>query len=303
LVFSSVAIQHHVQHHYDQSRHCVMSNPTNSPDSTPAFDLFGVPDEDNLKEQLAKGTFQWTNKYTRILAIVLVLVGCLSAGAVYGHYEATKSSSGGLTTSNFASLRSAFASAGGASALAGASGASGFAGGGFGGGGFSRGTAGTVAKVSGNTVTITLNATPATPIKVGDKVTVRGATAGGAAGGFGGAAGGLTGGTGSSASGSSAGTSAGAPASAGTASGAPRAGGRFSNPAFTACLAKAGVTFTAGTRPDFTDPKVAAAIQSCATSLGLSAPGAPGAGGSGFGSGTGRSAAPATPSPAASPSN
>jgi len=279
-----------------------MSNPTNTPDSTPAFDLFGVPDEDNLKEQLAKGTFQWTNKYTRILAIVLVLVGCLSAGAVYGHYEATKSSSGGLTTGNFASLRSAFASAGGASALAGASGASGFASGGFGGGGFSRGTAGTVAKVSGNTVTITLSATPTTPIKVGDNVTVRGAT--------GGAAAGLTGGTGASASGSasgsSAGTSAGAPAGAGTASGAPRAGGaggRFSNPAFTACLAKAGVTFTAGTRPDFTDPKVAAAIQSCATSLGLSAPGAPGAGGSGFGSGTGRSAAPATPAPAASPSN
>jgi len=279
-----------------------MSNPTNTPDSTPAFDLFGVPDEDNLKEQLAKGTFQWTNKYTRILAIVLVLVGCLSAGAVYGHYEATKSSSGGLTTGNFASLRSAFASAGGASALAGASGASGFAGGGFGGGGFSRGTAGTVAKVSGNTVTITLNATPTTPIKVGDNVTVRGAT--------GGAAAGLTGGTGASASGSasgsSAGTSAGAPAGAGTASGAPRAGGaggRFSNPAFTACLAKAGVTFTAGTRPDFTDPKVAAAIQSCATSLGLSAPGAPGAGGSGFGGGTGRSASPSTPAPAASPSN
>ena len=276
-----------------------MSNPTNTPDSTPAFDLFGVPDEDNLKEQLAKGTFQWTNKYTRILAIVLVLVGCLSAGAVYGHYEATKSSSGGLTTGNFASLRSAFASASGASALAGASGASGFASGGFGGGGFSRGTAGTVAKVSGNTVTITLSATPTTPIKVGDNVTVRGAA--------GGVAAGLTGGTGASASGStsgsSAGTSAGAPAGAGTASGAPRAGGaggRFSNPAFTACLAKAGVTFTAGTRPDFTDPKVAAAIQSCATSLGLSAPGAPGAGGSGFGGSAGRSA---TPAPAASPSN
>ena len=82
-----------------------MSNQTNTPDSTPAFDLFGVPDEDNLKEQLAKGTFQWTNKYTRILAIVFVLMGCLSAGAVYGHYEATKaSSSGGLTAGNIASL-------------------------------------------------------------------------------------------------------------------------------------------------------------------------------------------------------
>ena len=286
-----------------------MSNQTNTPDSTPAFDLFGVPDEDNLKEQLAKGTFQWTNKYTRVLAIVFVLMGCLSAGAVYGHYEATKaSSSGGLTAGNIASLRSAFASAGGASAFAGASGASGFAG-----GGFSRGTAGTVAKVSGNTVTITLTATPTTPIKVGDNVTVRGATT---------SAGGLTGGTGASAgAGASAGTPSGTPAGAGAgaASGAPRAGGagaaggaggRFSNPAFTACLAKAGVTFTAGTRPNFQDPKVAAAIQSCATSLGLSAPGAGGggfgsrsAGGSGSSSGSGGSSAPAAPAPAASPTN
>jgi len=298
-----------------------MSNQTNTPDSTPAFDLFGVPDEDNLKEQLAKGTFQWTNKYTRILAIVFVLMGCLSAGAVYGHYEATKaSSSGGLTAGNIASLRSAFASAGGASAFAGASGASGFAGGGFGGGGFSRGTAGTVAKVSGNTVTITLTATPTTPIKVGDNVTVRGATT--SAGGFGAAAGGLTGGTGASAgAGASAGTPSGTPAGAGagTASGAPRAGGagaaggRFSNPAFTACLAKAGISFTSGTRPNFQDPKVAAAIQSCATSLGLSAPGAGGggfgsrsaggSGSSGGSSGSSGSSAPAAPAPAASPTN
>jgi hypothetical protein len=292
-----------------------MSNETNTPDSTPAFDLFGLPDEDNLKEQLAKGSFQWTNKYTRILAIVLVLMGCLSAGAVYGHYSATKSTSaGGLTAGNLSSLRAAFGGGSGASGFgaAGAVGAGGFSAGGFGGGGFSRGTAGTVTKVSGNTVTITLTATPTTPIKAGDNVTVRGATAGAAAGGFGGAAGGLTGGTGAAASGSSAGTSAGAPGTsagapgtsagapggAGTASGAPRSagaggtggagGGRFSNPAFTACLAKAGVTFTAGTRPDFTDPKVAAAIQSCATSLGLSVPGA-----GGFGGGAGRSAAPA----------
>jgi len=282
-----------------------MSNQTNTPDSTPAFDLFGVPDEDNLKEQLAKGTFQWTNKYTRILAIVFVLMGCLSAGAVYGHYEATKaSSSGGLTAGNIASLRAAFGGGSGASGFGGAS-AGGFSAGGFGGGGFSRGTAGTVAKVSGNTVTITLTATPTTPIKVGDNVTVRGATTG--AGGFGAAAGGLTGGTGtgtSAGAGASGGTPSGTPAGAGAAGGA---GGRFSNPAFTACLAKAGVTFTAGTRPNFQDPKVAAAIQSCATSLGLSAPGAGGggfgsrsAGGSGSSSG---SSAPAAPAPAASPSN
>jgi hypothetical protein len=289
-----------------------MSNQTNTPDSTPAFDLFGVPDEDNLKEQLAKGTFQWTNKYTRILAIVFVLMGCLSAGAVYGHYEATKaSSSGGLTAGNLSSLRAAFGGGSGASGFGGAS-AGGFSAGGFGAGGFSRGTAGTVAKVSGNTVTITLTATPTTPIKVGDNVTVRGATTG--AGGFGAAAGGLTGGTSiGTPSGTPSSTPAGAGAGAGAASGAPRAGGaggRFSNPAFTACLAKAGISFASGTRPNFQDPKVAAAIQSCATSLGLSAPGAGGggfgsrsAGGSGSFGGSSAPAAPAAPAPAASPSN
>ena len=167
-------------------------------------------------------------------------MGCLSAGAVYGHYEATKaSSSGGLTAGNIASLRAAFGGGSGASGFGGAS-AGGFSAGGFGGGGFSRGTAGTVAKVSGNTVTITLTATPTTPIKVGDNVTVRGATT--SAGGFGAAAGGLTGGTGASAgAGASAGTPSGTPAGAGAgaASGAPRAGGaggRFSNPAFTCLL-------------------------------------------------------------------
>ena len=46
-------------------------------------------------------------------------------------------------------------------------------------------------------------------------------------------------------------------------SGGARAGGPFSNPEFTACLTKAGVTFAAGTRPDVTDPKVADALAKC----------------------------------------
>jgi hypothetical protein len=55
-------------------------------------------------------------------------------------------------------------------------------------------------------------------------------------------------------------------------------------------LAKNGVTFTPGTRPDRTDPKVAAALQACLSTLGG---GAPGAGGGGFGGGNGGGARPA----------
>jgi hypothetical protein len=55
-------------------------------------------------------------------------------------------------------------------------------------------------------------------------------------------------------------------------------------------LAKNGVTLAPGTRPDRTDPKVAAALQACLSTLGG---GAPGAGGGGFGGGNGGGARPA----------
>jgi hypothetical protein len=79
-------------------------------------------------------------------------------------------------------------------------------------------------------------------------------------------------------------------------------GGRFSNPAFSDCLAKAGVTFAPGTRPDRTDPKVAAAIASCASTLGLGAPGGGGfTGGAGGAPGGGGFGGGARPAPTATP--
>ena len=287
------------------------------------FDLFATPEEDNLKEELAKGSYRWTNKATAILGGLLVVVASLSAGAWYGHRSASSS-----TVGNFASLRSAFGGLGGAnsgaalgsgsSASAGTGATAGGTGSGFG-GGFGRGTSGTITKISGTTIvitksdgtTVTINAAADTPVikssqgaitdlKVGDTITATGPAgsdgsiqpfaitqgAGLPRGGFGGGTGTGTGGAATASanpvpapstsssvvpqSAKSAKTSGASPAATrpaiGGASGS-RGAGRFSNPAFTACMTKNGVTFTAGTRPDFTDPKVAAAMAACRSTL------------------------------------
>jgi hypothetical protein len=264
------------------------------------FDLFATDVEDNLQETLAKGSYRWTNKYTAILAGLVVITASVSGGIWYGNKHAASSSSASLA--GFASrIRGAAAAGGAFTGAAGAAaggfgtGAAGAAAGGFGGAGAAGGfggsrITGTVTKVNGTTLTITLDAAPATPVAPGDAVSVRdtgGAAATGATSSTGASnsAGTQTAPTTSSASGTKSGAATAAPSSkpsvGGAAAGKRAAGngggGRFSNPAFTACLAKNGVTFTAGTRPDRTDPKVAAAIQACVSTLGL--PSGGGAGG------------------------
>ena len=238
-----------------------------NPDS-PKFDLFATEVEDNLKEELAKGTFQWTNKYTKVLGIAFVIVGLLSVGTWYGHYEATKSTSTSAAA-GFASLRAAF---GGGAGLGTGTGAAAAAGGfgGFGGGG-TRIT-GTIKSVKGSTVTITLDdPTQASSLVSGDAARVTDTGAGTSAG-------------------TAGGTTATVPAPAASAtpstSTARRAGGAFSNPKLTACLKKAGITLTAGARPNFQDPATAQALQTCFTQLGITP-------GGGFGGGAPGGGAPA----------
>ena len=247
-----------------------------NPDA-PKFDLFATEVEDNLKEELAKGTFQWTNKYTRVLATLFVIVGLLSVGTWYGHYEATKSSSTSGAPS-FASLRAAFGGGAGFGAGAGTGAGAGAAAGGFGGFGGNRIT-GTIQSVKGSTVTITLDdPTQASSLVSGDvaRVTDTGAAATGSS---------TT--TQSSTSGSTS-TQSNAPvpaaSPAATNSGARR-GGAFSNPALTACLKKAGITLSATSRPNFQDPATAQAMQTCFTQLGITP-------GGGFGGGPAGGAVP-----------
>ena len=255
----------------------------------PKFDLFATEVEDNLKEELAKGTFQWTNKYTRVLAILFAIVGLLSVGTWYGHYEATKSSTTNVRSS-FASLRAAFG--GGFGGATGATSA-GAAAGGFGGFGGTRIT-GTIQSVKGSTVTITLDdPTQASSLTAGDAARV---TDTGASGTVVSAPGNGSTTTSKQSSSSSSSTTSSAPvpaASPAATNGTARRGGAFSNPALTACLKKAGITFTAGTRPNFQDPATAQAIQTCFTQLGITP-------GGGFGGGpAGGAAGGSAPAPTA----
>ena len=240
-----------------------------TPDA-PKFDLFATEVEDNLKEELAKGTFQWTNKYTKVLGTLFVIVGLLSVGTWYGHYEAGKSTAG-AGASSFASLRASFGGGGGAAGAA----AGGF--GGFGGGGGGTRITGTIKSVQGSTVTITLDdPTQSSSLTSGDAARITDTGAG--------AAGGTT------PSGTTAGgTTAPVPGvSAPTRTGGTR-GGAFSDPKLIACLTKAGITIAAGARPDFQDPATAAAMQTCFAQLGITP-------GGGFGGGA---AGGAVPTPAA----
>jgi len=270
------------------------------------FDLFAPPVDDNLKEELAKGQHQWTNKYTKVLAGAVLVVTLLSAGAWYGHHSAVSA-----TTNNIAGLRSAFGGGGfggGFGSGAGASGAASAATGGFAGGGGGFGgvrITGKISKVSGATVTVTLDdPTQGASLKAGDtaRVTDTAGFGGGAPGSTGAASGtpqvgGAPAATGRTRSSGSPSTKvpttggavpSGRPAIAG--GGAPSGGGgggrgAFNNPAFTDCLTKEGVTLTPGTRPDRTDPKVAAALQKCFATLGGGFGGGPGGGGTSGGTG------------------
>jgi hypothetical protein len=274
-----------------------MKNEINSNSDIPAFDLFAPPSQDNLQEELAKGHYQWTNKYTKLLAGAAVVMTLLSVGAWYGHHSATSA-----TSTNGASLRSALGGSGFA-AFAGGGSSSGRSGG-FGG---TRIT-GTIADVSGNKVTITLDdPTQASSLKSGDSARVTD-TAGfvapsanvptttGATGATGGTS--STPKSGTSKSGSTTPKSVGGSGAPSGSSGSRGSGGGrgfFNNPDIQACLTKEGVAITPGVRPDRSDPKVAAAFAKCLPGFGS---------GGGFGGGgrpSGAPAAPASPSPA--PSN
>jgi len=285
------------------------------------FDLFAQDVDDNLEEQLAKGSYRWTNKYTAALSVLVLISASLSGGIWYGNKHASSSASNSLA--GFAS-RIRGAAAGGAftgaadpaalaAGAAGAATAGGFAGaagvGGLGGG--ARIT-GTVTKVSGTSITINLDTAPTTPIATGDSVSVR-ATGGGAAAGAPATGSGTTATRkkGTAATGTTGTSTATKPTGGGAAAGpagAPQGaggggGGRFNNPEFLACLTKNGVTLDPGTRPDRTDPKIAAALQTCAATLGLPAAGGGGAAGGAAGGGGGAAGGGgrAKPSPTATP--
>ena len=72
--------------------------------SSDEVDLFAAPAHDDLHAEIAKGNFQWTNKYTRYLMGLLILVLGVSVGAWYGHRAAVNAQAATATNA-----RSAFA--------------------------------------------------------------------------------------------------------------------------------------------------------------------------------------------------
>lgn len=241
----------------------------------PSFDLFAPPVDDHLKEELAKGKYQWTNKYTRILAGAVVVVGLLSVGAWYGHHSATTTSATGLSLNRSGFAAGGFGgggfgsgrarNSGGASTSGVAGGAVGGAGGGFGG----PRVTGTVSKVANGEVTIKLDdPTQASSLKAGDTARVSNTSGFGAPTGASSQVPNPTSSTKAKSTGAGT-TSKKVAGTTSSASSRPTIGGGggggrgFNNPELTACLAKEGVTLTPGTRPDRSDPKIAAAFQKC----------------------------------------
>ena len=236
---------------------------SNMENQKPSFDLFGKPDSDDLKEHLEKGSYQWTNKYTKFLAGAVVVVGLLSVGAWYGHHAATSTST--TTLNGLSALRSQFGNGSGR-ANSGTQSTGGFSGGSFGGFGGVRGT-GTISKVNGDQVTVKLDdPTQAASLKSGDaaRVTDTGASAGGQAV------------SPQSNNSNKSSTSIKSPTSSASAKpsiggGTQIGGGRrgfFSDPTVQACLKDNGVTLTPGVRPDRNDPKVMAAFAKCLPNFG-----------------------------------
>jgi hypothetical protein len=229
---------------------------SNQDDIKLEFDLFSRPETDDLKEHLAKGSYQWTNKYTKILAGAFIVVTLLSIGAWYGHYSATKSTTNSAANS-LNSLRAAFGGsfgAGGTSSQSGGGGA--LNGGGFGG----IRVSGTITKVNGSEITVKADdPTQLGSLKEGDaaRLTDTGVSA-------------VTSRTSNSPTKSNKASATPKPSVSGgsTSNGTGQRRGFFGDPTVQACLKKNGVDLTSGVRPDRTDPKVAAAFQKCIPNFG-----------------------------------
>ncbi|MEN9736420.1 MAG: hypothetical protein RL129_1131 [Actinomycetota bacterium] len=202
---------------------------------------------DDLKELLAKSSHKFTNKYTKVLGLLAIGVWLISVGAWYGSHSAANSNQSN-SAANFSSLRSSNGASSGGSNF----------GGGFGG----VRASGEVLKVNGSEITIKLDdSTQAGNFKVGDSSRVTNTS-------------GNSGNTGNPTkaaapnSSKSPNVKASAKPSISSSGNNRQRGGFFSDPKIQACLKKAGVDVTSGTRPDRSDPKVVAALQKCLPNFG-----------------------------------
>ena len=88
-----------------------MSNPISNSsknESQNDFDIFASSQDDRLEEMLNKGSYKWTNKFTRFALILFLIVSSASVGAWYQSKQAQTA-----TANNFSSLRNSFRNGGG----------------------------------------------------------------------------------------------------------------------------------------------------------------------------------------------
>mgnify|MGYP006271518825 CR=1 FL=1 len=200
------------------------------------FDLFAANEDDHLQEFLNKKKYKWTNKFTAVFGVILLVIGSASAGAWYG-YKQGQTSSSTNSFGNFGNFRSQFGNNAGGN-NSGGNGGNSFGGNNFGGNQGSTRTGGT-------------SSTLATPIPTSSSKVVAGSA--------------------STKTNTRTSTTASArPSISGGAGNGGRRAGFADNPELQACLKKAGITLDANNRPNFQDTKVRDAFQQCAQSLGLS---------------------------------
>ena len=88
-----------------------MSNPISNSsknESQNEFDIFASGQDDRLEEMLNKGSYKWTNKFTRFALILFLIVTSASAGAWYQSKQSVSNAANSIT-----SLRNSFRNGGG----------------------------------------------------------------------------------------------------------------------------------------------------------------------------------------------
>ena len=78
-----------------------MSNPISNSsknESQNEFDIFASGQDDRLEEMLNKGSYKWTNKFTRFALILFLIVTSASAGAWYQSKQSVSNAANSITS-------------------------------------------------------------------------------------------------------------------------------------------------------------------------------------------------------------
>ena len=240
----------------------ISSSTTSKLSNNEDFDLFAPSGQDNLEEIIKESKYKWTNKFTFVLSIFLLVMASASMGAWYGYKQGQNNSQ----TNSFANLRSQFGN---------------FGNGGNGGGNLSLGATQTIpgAGSSNGSANGIPNGSTSSNGRNKQNGNFGSAQTGNNSSGSANSSGSSKIDSSSSKAGGSGPSSTtqpngGQPKQGGGQSGqngqgSGARGGLSQNPELLDCLKKAGVNLNSNGRPDFQDPKTRTALSTCAAQLGI----------------------------------